>query len=506
MSSRYYMGIDIGTTGIRANIFDIEGNPIGSDYKEYPTICTEHRMLELDPNLVFESLLEVAKNSIVKCNIGSSDIRSIGMSSQMHSFLAVDKEGNNLTNVITWGDTRAIDEAKFIEKNHDCNKLYRKTGCRVQHPMYPLSNILWLKKSRSEIFKKAYKFVSIKEYIIFKLSGEFVIDVTDASATGCLNINNFQWDEDILRDVLEISIDRFGEVKDCTYIIKHIKREYAKRMNIKVDTPLVIGSGDGIMANIGIGGFDDTSMSCTIGTSGALRIAVDKPLFDEQQRTWCYCFTKDKWVAGGAINNGGIVLKHLRNEFREQFKKEALEYKYDDIYDLFSYYASQINPGSDGLIFLPFLTGERAPGWNADASGALIGLRFMNDKRHIIRAAMEGIIYNMYSIYRMIEKIDNNVVQIIANGGYAKSDTWLQIQADIFNKEIAVAGVTEASVFGAAYTAMVAVGDIKSLNEPIPKMKPIKVIRPNQKNIAIYKDSYDQFLSYYTTILGKKLF
>jgi gluconokinase len=506
LGKNFYIGIDIGTTGVRSNIFDIEGNQIGFDYKEYPTICTEKGMLELDPNYVFKSLLEVVKNSIDKCNISSKSIRSIGMSSQMHSFIAVDKDGNNLTNVITWGDTRSINEAKFIEKNYDSNELYRKTGCRVQHPMYPLSNILWLKNKMPAVYKNSYKFVTIKEYIIFKLSGKFIIDLTDASATACLNINSFNWDKDILKDILKIDADMLGEVRECTYIVPSIKREYAEKMGIKTDTPLAIGSGDGIMANIGCGGFDDTSMSCTIGTSGALRIAANKPLFDEEARTWCYCFTKDTWVAGGAISNGGIVLKYLRNQFRDQFEKEASEKGYDNIYNLFNYYASQIDPGSNGLIFLPFLTGERSPGWNADATASLIGLRFMHDKRHIIRAAMESVIYNMYSIYRMIEKIDGNVKQIIANGGYANSDIWLQIQADIFNKEIAVAGTTEASVFGAAYVGMAAVGDIKSLKHPIPRMKPIKIIKPNYNNIQIYKDMYNKFLNYYTIILGKKLF
>ena len=506
MGARFYLGIDIGTSGIRSNVFDIEGNQIGFDYKEYPMICSEPGMLELDPGVVFKSYIEVVKNSIIKCKISNKDIRSIGMSSQMHSLIAVDMDGKNLTNVITWADSRAINEAKFIEQNYDYNALYRKTGCRVQHPMYPLSKILWLKNSRPEVFKNAYKFVTIKEYIVFKLSGKFVIDLTDASATGCLDINKFKWNQDILKEILNIEEDRLGTVEDCTYIIPNIKKSFAQEMGIEVDTSIVIGSGDGIMANIGCGGFDDTSMSSTIGTSGALRIAVNKPLFDEQQRTWCYCFTKDTWVAGGAINNGGIVLKYFRDQFREQFSSEASKGNYENIYELFDFYASQINPGSDGLIFLPFLTGERCPGWKADASGALIGLKFMHDKRHIVRAAMEGVIYNMYSIFKMVEKLDGNVKQIISNGGYANSDIWLQIQADIFNKEIAVAGVKEASVLGAAYTAMVAVGDIKSLKEPIPKMRAVKIIKPNHKNTQIYKEKYKIFLNYYTNILGKKLF
>jgi gluconokinase len=501
MDKRYYIGIDIGTSGVRAAIFDINGNQISIDYREFTMICEEQRMAELDPEIVFNSLIDVVKCSIQKNNINNKSIRAIGISSQMHSLLAVDKNGNYLTNVITWADTRSINEAEFIEKNFDLNELYNKTGCRNQHPMYPLSKILWIKNTMSDIFNKTYKFISIKEYIIYKIFGEYVIDFTDASASGCFNIHQFKWDEDILNNILKISAEKFGEPVECTYTLNNIKSEYAYKMGVKDDTPFTIGSGDGIMANVGCGVFDNTLMSCTIGTSGAMRIAVDKPLLDEKQRTWCYCFTKDIWVSGGAINNGGIILKYFRDQFRNQFEYEAKGLRFTDIYDLFSKYAAEVNPGSDGLIFLPYITGERSPGWNANASGSLFGLRLTHSKKHIIRAGMEGVMYNMFSIYEIIKNIDGNVKQIVANGGYVKSDIWLQIQADIFDKEIVVAGIAEASAFGAAYIAMVAVGDIKNLKDGIPKMRPVKLIKPRKENIKLYSNGYKRFRELYTKFL-----
>lgn len=501
MASHLYIGVDIGTTGIRAAVFDTGGSQLSLCYEEYPMLTNQEGMAELDPERIFKAFLGVVKSCIAQENISGNSIEAIGLSSQMHSFLAVDREGNCLTNVITWADTRCREAADFIEKNFDYGELYNKTGCRTQHPIYPVSKVLWIKRSRPDIFEKTYKFITIKEYIIFRLYGIFLIDITDASATGCFNIHKFTWDEDILQTVLETRPDKFGETVECTHILKGMRAEYAREIGLRPDIPVVIGSGDGIMANIGCGGVDNTTMSCTIGTSGALRIAVNTPLLDVKQRTWCYCFTKDKWVAGGAVNNGGIVLKWFRDQYRIQFDREADSLQLKDVYKLFDYYASEIGPGSNGLFFLPYLTGERSPGWNADASGYICGLRFTHDKRHIIRAAMEGIMYNMYSVFEIIDHLDGNVKKIVANGGYVNSDIWLQMQADIFNKEIIVAGWGEASAFGAAYTAMVATGAFAGFNGILPKSQHVKVVKPLEENYQVYRETYQQYKKLYSELI-----
>lgn len=495
-----YMGIDIGTTGIRAALFDYNGNQRAIDYKEYSMICTQPGMAELDPAIVFSSFLEVIRNCIEKSGADPNSIQAIGLGTQLFSFIVLDGNGNCLTNVITWADNRPFEQAEYIAREYDCSFLYNTTGCRAQHPMYPLSKILWLGKARPEIFKKAYKFVSIKEYILFKLFGEFFIDYTDASATACFNIHTFQWDRHILSNVLGVEKDKFGEAVDCTFVLKGMKKDLAKAMGLREDIPVAVGSGDGMLANVGCGVFDDTSMSCTIGTSGALRIAVDKPLLDKLQRTWCYCFTKDTWVSGGAINNGGIVLKWFRDNFKKQFSHEAEENGLNNIYDLFDEYAKNIPAGSEGLIFLPLLTGERSPNWNAKARGILYGLDLSHSPGHFVKAAMEGVIYRMFSIYEILDSLSGKVKQIKCNGGYTNSDIWLKIQADVFGKEIAVAGVEEASSFGAAYVAMAAVGAISSLKHVLPAMKVAGVIHPNPENTEIYQKCFNSFKEIYNKI------
>ncbi|HOJ10022.1 MAG TPA: gluconokinase [Clostridiales bacterium] len=498
-----YMGVDIGTSGVRAALFDKNGKQLGLHHEEYPMICSEPGMGELDPERVFNSTINVVKLCIEISGADSKNIAAIGFSTQLFSILAVDSEGKCLTNVITWADKRSIAHADLIKDKHDYVKMYNSTGCRAQHPMYPVSKVLWLKDTMPEIFAKTHKLVSIKEYVLFKLFGKYVIDITDASTTGYFNIHDFTWDKYIIDDVLGISPDILGEAVDCTFVLKNMKKEYAEKMGISPETPVVIGSGDGMLANVGCGVFDNTSMSSTIGTSGALRIATEKPILDPLQRTWCYCFTRDTWVAGGAINNGGIVLKWLRDQHRAAYEAEAREADMDDVYQLFDSYAMEINPGSDGLIFLPFLTGERSPNWNASTKGTIHGMQLIHNKKHLVRAAMEAVMYRMFSVYEILTAFSDNVKLVLANGGYANSDIWLQIQADVFNREIAVAGIGEASAFGASYVAMAATGAISSLRQPLPAMQPKKAIKPIRENSEIYKNAYKNFKDLYGRIYTK---
>ncbi len=495
-----FMGIDIGTSGVRAAVFDRKGRQLGLEHVEYPMICTENDMAELDPDVVLDSLVKVVKKSLEISEVRAEELEGIGLSTNLFSFMALDASGGKLTNIITWADLRSIHQAEEIGSTFDCLQLYNLTGCRVQHPMYPLSNILWLKRKKPEVFAKAAKFISLKEYILFKLFGELIIDITDASTTACFNIHRFTWDDAILKEVLEVSPDRFGQPVECTHILKGMKSEYAAAMGISRETPVIVGSGDGMLANYGCGVVDDTSMSCTIGTSGALRISAGSPLLDLQQRTWCYCFTRDTWVAGGAINNGGIVLKWLRDEYRKQYEFEAEAAGIESIYALFDRYASEIRPGCDGLVFLPFLTGERSPNWNANARGTLHGLRLMHGRKHFIRAAMEGVMYRMFSVFEAIGSMGKNPARIIANGGYVNSDIWLQMQADIFNREIAVAGVPEAAVFGAACIAMIGTGALDGFGARLECMEPQKVIKPVEGNSFVYKECYKQYKELYDRI------
>lgn len=453
---------------------------------------------EIDPEFVFHSCLQVMGNCVKNSPAGKYKPAGVGISCHMHSLMLADREGKPLTNLMTWADNRAAAEAGYIAENFDAGDLYARTGCRVQHPLYPLSKLLWFKRNEPETFRAAYKYITIKEYIVFRLFGLYAVDYTLASCQGYYNIHTQKWDSRILGDILGITAEKLSEVVECTHVFRGFRPEYESVLGMSSDTPFVVGSGDGIMANIGCGVCDGTSFSSTIGTSGAIRTAVDKPLLDPLQRTWCYSFTKDMWVAGGAINNGGIILKWLREEFRQQFEYDAADG--ESIYALFDRFAGGIPAGSEGLVFLPYLTGERCPDWNANARGLMYGLGYTHGRKHIIRAAMEGVMYRLFSVYEVLSGLGNSAARIMANGGYARSELWLQIQADLFNREVLISGVTEASALGAAYTAMLALGAVGDIKAGLPAMEPRKAIGPIKENTGVYRQMYDTAMRIYNSI------
>lgn len=499
MAKQCFLGIDIGTSSIRAVLFDLTGKQIAIEYVEVSILTSINGFAELEAQDLFLSTLQAIKGCVSKTKLSQKEIIGMGFSCQMHSLLPVDGHGEPLARVMTWADTRAIVEAETISKNYDTFELYSRTGCRVGHSMYPLSKLLWLKNNNLGVFQKASKFITIKEYIVHKLFGEYVVDYTLASSQGYFNLHTHDWDDDILRGILEVGREKLSPVVPCTYQLK-MKQEYVKDLGLDEKIVGVIGSGDGIMANLGCGVFNDTALSSTIGTSGAIRTTVSKPLLDAQQRTWCYAFTQDQWVVGGAINNGGIVLKWLRETFRQQFEYDAKALG-ESIYGLFDRYAAEASLGSNGLIFLPYLTGERSPDWNANVRGLMVGLDYSHNKKHIIRAAMEGVMFRLFSVYETMVQLKDSTVQIKANGGYIQSALWMQIQADLFNKEIQISNVSEASALGAAFLVMSALG-YADIHTPLLEMNAIKIIRPYKENNEAYLKIYQQAKCLYKNVYG----
>ncbi|MBC7959384.1 MAG: gluconokinase [Vallitaleaceae bacterium] len=497
-AQNYFIGIDVGTSSVRAVLFDNDGYQITMESQECVLISTIEGHFELSPEAVFTATLQVLKGCIENSKVPKTAIAGMGFSCHMHSLMAVDVAGNPLTELMIWADARAQAEANWINLNFNGFELYKKTGCRVSHPLYPISKLLWLKKNKPAVFKQAAKFITIKEYIIHKLYGEYLVDVTLASCQGYFNLHIGKWDQTILSDILGITSDRLSSVVACTTVLKNLKKEFADFLGLGHTVPMVIGSGDGIMANLGCGVLDSNAVSSTIGTSGAIRTTTAQPLFDPEQRTWCYAFTQNQWVIGGALNNGGLVLKWLRETFKQQFEYDA-GILGEKAYKVFDHFAGQVPPGSEGLIFLPYLIGERSPDWRCDVRGLMVGLDYNHSRKHIIRAAMEGVMYRMFSIYEAMEQSSHPTAPIKANGGYTASEVWLQIQSDVFNKEIQISAVSEASALGAAYLAMIALGFWTDQKE-LPSMKAIKSIQPCATSHAIYRNTYERSKEIYKSI------
>lgn len=453
----YYLGIDIGTTSTKAIAVSSTGEVKSIASREYPLLSPHPRFAQQDPTVIFTAVLESVQEAIQQATLSSRDIAAVGCGSAMHSLIVMGADHLPLTQSITWADSRSVKQAEALKQSPDGISIYQNTGTPL-HPMSPLTKLLWMRDCEPELFRNAAKFISIKEYVLYQWFEQYVVDHSIASATGLFNIRTLAWDKNAL-ELAQIRANQLSELVPSTYILRGMKVEFAERMGLDPDVPVVIGASDGVLANIGVGAIASDQVAITIGTSSAVRKIVSEPMTDPQARTFCYAISKDQWLVGGASNNGGIVLRWFRDQFGLPESKES------DAYDRLIELAAPILPGAEGLLFLPFLSGERAPYWNADARGVFFGVSMRHERSHFIRAVLEGILFAAYSITTVLSDLTGANQTILASGGFARSAISLQMMADLFGIEVLVPEVFEASGFGAAVLAMYALKEIDQLEK-----------------------------------------
>ncbi|GAA0363669.1 gluconokinase [Alkalibacterium iburiense] len=481
--SRYSIGIDIGTTSTKAVIFTDEGQVVAHHAIEYPLHSPEPRIAEQNPDELVSAVHLSIKTAIEKSDIQKEDIKVLSFGSAMHSLIAVDEKGNPLTASITWADQRSEDYAKRLRENNG-QSIYEKTGTPI-HPMSPLTKIMWLKEEKPEIFHRTRHFIGIKEYVFHRLFNEYVVDYSVASATGLFNIHTLQWDEEAL-ETAGIREEHLSRIVPTTEVFKELSEEKAQELGVLPHTPVVIGANDGCLANLGVNAIDEGVVALTIGTSGAIRTVTDKPVTDPKGRTFCYALTENHWVIGGPVNNGGMILKWLRDELCQEEVLKAKE-SGENAYDMITEKAVKIKAGSEGLLFHPYLAGERAPSWNANARGSFYGLALHHKRDHMMRAVLEGINMNLYMVFLALEELIGIPDKIHATGGFAQSHNWRQMLSDIFNQEVHVPQTVESSCLGAAVLGRYAIGDIEALSDIKGMVQTEKITKPSAENVEIYK-------------------
>lgn len=429
---KYYIGVDIGTTATKTVAFDEKGIVLDSSAANYDMLHPNEGYSEQRPDDILTAVLHTL-NTLVNRN-NTMVPAFVSFSAAMHSVIAVDESGTALTNSITWADNRAQDIARRIHAQGDAARLYQLSGVPV-HAMSPLCKLIWLRENEPALFKKAYKFIGIKEYIFYKLFGTFEADTSIASATGLLETSTLQWSEALLQ-YAGMNKSRLSAVAPVTkpFFYKNILAGFTFPETV----PFIIGGSDGALSNLGSGATGPNEMAVTIGTSGAVRMVTHTPWSDPLMRTFCYHLEGERYIAGGANNNGAVVLQWLKEDIlRTDTSMDALLSE-----------AAQLPPGCNGLLLLPYLMGERAPYWNSRAQGVFFGLRITHSHAHLVRAAMEGVIFAMYSIGKVLME-HRNVKQILASGGFTQSAPWVQLLADVFGIPVITTDGPEASAKGA---------------------------------------------------------
>jgi len=454
----YMLGVDIGTTTTKAVLFDEHGKVIQQHSIGYPLYTPDISTAEQNPDEIFQAVIQVITN-IMKHH-SDKPLLFVSFSSAMHSIIAVDENDIPLTPVITWADNRSEAWALKIKDEWNGLEVYKRTGTPI-HPMSPLSKITWLVNDHPEIARKTKKYIGIKEYIFKKFFNQYVVDHSLASAMGMMNLQTLDWDEEALK-IAGITRAQLSTLVPTTTLFKNCHVDLAKQMGIDPQTPFVIGASDGVLSNLGVNAIRKGEIAVTIGTSGAIRTIIDKPKTDVKGRIFCYALTENHWVIGGPVNNGGMVLRWIRDEFASSEVETAKRLGVDS-YEVLTKIAERVRPGADGLLFHPYLSGERAPLWNPNARGSFFGLTLSHKKEHMIRAALEGVIYNLYTVYlALLEYMESPVTRIQATGGFSRSVIWRQMMADIFESEVTVPESYESSCLGACILGLYALGKINS--------------------------------------------
>ena len=496
---RVIIGIDIGTTSTKAVSFTKDGTVLGSASVSYPVYTDAGGRHELDPDQLLAAVVASLREVIEKMaaagltgrNAKGQGLAGISFSCAMHSLIAVDREGHPLTRAMTWADTRSESYAHALKGSELGKRIYAATGTPI-HAMSPLCKLLWMKDEQPLVFERAARFISIKEYIWRRLFGKYYIDHSLASATGLFDIRRKTWNPESLA-LAGVDARRLSEPVPCTFWEAGLLPGWAS-LGLPADLPFVIGSSDGCLANLGTGAVRRGDTALTIGTSGAIRMTTSTPETDPRERIFSYVLADGYYVCGGATNNGGNVLQWYSEQVLDRRGAEASEL------ERLVAEADTVAPGCEGLVFLPYLLGERAPVWDAHAKGVFFGIRSIHDQRYFLRAILEGVSYSLRQIGASLEETIGPIDRIYASGGFTRSPIWLKLMADIFQKKVVVTGSADASAVGAAQLGFYALGLLPGLDAAASLVKVESVYEPDAGRATVYQHNYDVFTELYSRL------
>lgn len=465
-------------------MFDFAAKPLRVVRQPYPLLSPRLSWSEQDPEAIVQAVIQCLQKLTSQVP-RKADIACVTFSSQMYSILALDQAGRAVTNSITWNDRRGAGIADALRDRPGFRELVAATGCPVSE-IFPLYKILWLKQYLAGYAN--LKFVSIKDYVVARLTGQLVADWSTASASGLLRIDTKEWDQDVLAFAGLAQFANLPEVASPRHIIQHWESQAAD-LGILTGTPVVLGGGDGPLASLGIGAVHPGAIAVNVGTSAALRVTVDAPSLDPAGKLWTFVADEGLWVTGG-ITGGGLVYDWLIRTYFHNLEGLLPGQIYQHVDEL----VQSVAPGAEGILFLPYLCGQQSPDWDANQRGGFIGLGVEHGVAHFARAALEGL---AFSIYRIANTVGANVRRsadrLYMSGGITHSEVWLQLAADVFGCEVFALENTEGSAKGSTLVALLALGIITRPEELSAPDSEYKVFVANEDNHKAYQVIFRHF-------------
>lgn len=452
------LAIDLGTSSVRAMIVDEQGNILGKEQSRYSVIRVSDYMQEQSPDEIYGHFIETVKACVKQAGDKAEEIGVVAFSSQMYNIFPVDGQGNVLYNMILWSDSRSEKQAERMAALYGKDCLYEATGCPL-NSMYPFSKILWMKEEEREITERAVKYISIKEYIVEKMTGRYIVDYSMAASTGIFNIHTMKWDEKALQ-YLGLTEEAFSLPVSGLSCFDFVNDDLRAELGLPAEIKVVSAGGDGPMAQIGSGACEEGSVNMDIGTSAAARVIAHQPIVDGGGRMWTYAVTEDSWVYGGILSNAGNGYHWLIQNIAEFMQAETM----DDVFDTVEEKMEKLPPIREELLFIPYLLRCRSPYWDDRVKATIYGLTQEHTLADIVKAYLESIGFDMFSLIRIIGEQVKVRERIILTGGLAKSAMICQLLADILGREIVTLRSNEGSIMGAAIFGLKAAGVLDALH------------------------------------------
>lgn len=483
-----YIGIDLGTSSVKLLALNQEGYIIGDITKEYPVYYPRTNWAEQNPEDWWEQTEKGLKELIDKFNLPKDQIKSIGLSGQMHGLVALDKRGNVLLPAILWNDQRTGKECTEIENYFGQSKLTELVANKALTG-FTAPKILWLKNNHKELFDKVEHILLPKDYIRYKLTGDYATDVSDASGMLLLDIKNRDWSKEMI-DFLDIKKEMLPKLYESCEVTGILSDSFKKILEIQNEVLVVGGAGDQAAGAIGTGTIEDGIISITLGTSGVVFASHDNFVVDEENRLHSFCHANGKYHSMGVMLSAASCLKWWVEDVNKGTSFEDLLKE-----------AEESEVGSNGVIFLPYLMGERTPYADEDARGCFIGLNMKAKRGDLTRSVLEGVSFGLRDSVEILKDLNIPINQIRVIGGGSKSELWKQILADILNYNIDEINTNQGGALGAAILAAVGSGKYTNVEQGCETLiKRVNQINPIEKHVKQYDEIYKKYVSLYNCL------
>ncbi len=498
----YFLGIDAGTTSLKAALFDEDGRMLSVSRQEYTLDTPRPAWVELDPEIYWQACIRAVRQALEASGVSPEAVDSLCISSQGETIIPVDRQGRPTYRAIVWLDNRAVDEAAAIAGRFGLEEIYHRSGQPEVAPTWPGCKILWLRQNEPQVFARSQKFLLLEDYLLYRLTGQYVTELALQTSSLLVDLATGGWWPEMM-DFVGVTPERFGRLMPPGQPVGPLSGEGAAAAGLAPRTLAVSGSMDQAISAAGAGNIAPTMVTESTGGALGIVVTVGKPVYDPQRRLPCYFHAiKDRYCLLPWGQTAGMALRWFRDEFYRKETEQAASLNRDP-YDLMTAEAGRVPPGSDGLVMLPHLEGAFSPEYNPQAKAVFFGATLRHGRAHFTRAILEAVAFMLRRNIALVEELAGPVEAIRSTGGGARSPLWLQIKADVLQKPVTRLENEETALLGAAVLGAVATGTYPSPEAAVERMVRVgQRFEPEPGNAEIYDQTYVRYVELYERLEG----